>query len=674
MGVKTMALMRMRESICLPANYYTDVTQTVPEAIRESMNKAHGAARLTESTDTAILVKELYKLKESGMSPVIIDKVVKKLQESGVSNERKIYRVPVGRFNNINGNKRRYTEALWNNVMNNQTSAWQGLCGLADHPAEDSDPGSFKNSSIVWLGMEIDQPNNLVYGIGTFVGDYGHLAQEIIESGGRVGFSSSGFGELMGDGETVNPDTFQIERLADVVLNPSQEVYGDMSMQAQNIEYNKSQAVQESMSAILRNKTNPIKENTNMDATNTSSALSKAEQKALRGHINNFLQESSKIENPLKRLSELNDILEIINEGKFSDLEADIVTKLEETRATIEADINAAHEMKETLGIDSIEGMGTAAAKLAETSTLLADQVTDYKTLCEGLTERNKQLSKELKKVQLSTNFREAKAEKASFEKNQDIVAQEAALDALTEELMDNRKIAAREIALLKEANAKYKKGSAELERKNSILETKLSEANKVLANNAKLREGKISISAAEKADMETIKSENETLKGMLERHQTKNRNLQEKIADLTAELAAEKEKFVEMTTSNYHVQPRYTERVSKHFNWKENNGIDIENYWTDLTSRYGENILPYEAKIRDAKTLREAQQAFLKVLPMVDSNCGAARSATFHEGGAQAEERMRILENSGMQVDTANDIDRVNQQALERMAMFGMK
>jgi hypothetical protein len=220
--------------------------------------------------------------------------------------------------------------------MNNQEDAWKGLCGLADHPTDDADPGSFKNSSIVWLGMDIDKENNLVYGIGTFVGPYGHLAQEIIDAGGRVGFSSSGFGELEADGETVNPDTYQIERLADVVLNPSQSVYGVINNETNlgNIEYTKKTVVNESVETPTENR---IQENTHMDAENgVKSALQKAEEKELRRLVNKYLKENLEIINPCKQLEDLQTIMGYIKEGQLTDLEADVETRLAEAQKKIE--------------------------------------------------------------------------------------------------------------------------------------------------------------------------------------------------------------------------------------------------------------------------------------------------------------------------------------------------
>ena len=351
-------MLHLRETLTMPNNYYTDITDSASSSIKESMNAkiteynaTRGKSKMLETLTTRQITKAL---REAKIEDAIVQKVVNKLKEGGVDvNKQRIYRVPVARINppgTVNGNHRRYPAKLWENVMNNQEDAWKGLCGLADHPTDDADPGSFKNSSIVWLGMDIDLENNLVYGIGTFVGPYGHLAQEIIDAGGRVGFSSSGFGELEADGETVNPDTYQIERLADVVLNPSQSVYGVINNETNlgNIEYTKKTVVKESVETPIENR---IQENNHMDAENgVKSALQKAEEKELRRLVNKYLKENLEIINPCKQLEDLQTIMGYIKEGQLTDLEADVETRLAEAKKKIEEaverDTNA--KMQET--------------------------------------------------------------------------------------------------------------------------------------------------------------------------------------------------------------------------------------------------------------------------------------------------------------------------------------
>lgn len=337
-------MLHLRETLTMPNNYYTDITDSASSSIKESMNAkiteynaTRGKSKMLETLTTRQITKAL---REAKIEDAIVQKVVNKLKEGGVDvNKQRIYRVPVARINppgTVNGNHRRYPAKLWENVMNNQEDAWKGLCGLADHPTDDADPGSFKNSSIVWLGMDIDKENNLVYGIGTFVGPYGHLAQEIIDAGGRVGFSSSGFGELEADGETVNPDTYQIERLADVVLNPSQSVYGVINNETNlgNIEYTKKTVVKESVETPIENR---IQENNHMDAENgVKSALQKAEEKELRRLVNKYLKENLEIINPCKQLEDLQTIMGYIKEGQLTDLEADVETRLAEAKKKIE--------------------------------------------------------------------------------------------------------------------------------------------------------------------------------------------------------------------------------------------------------------------------------------------------------------------------------------------------
>lgn len=351
-------MLHLRETLTMPANFYQDITDQVPETKKASMNEAitqelskvkHGKSKMLESVSND---KYLSLLKEAKYTDSIVERVVAKLREGGVDvGKQRIYRVPVARINppgTVNGNHRRYPKELWENVMNNQETAWKGLCGLADHPTDDSDPGSFKNSSIVWLGMELDVPNNLVYGIGSFVGPYGHLAQEIIDAGGRVGFSSSGFGELMNDGETVNPETYQIERLADVVLNPSQSVYGVINDETNlgNIEYTKKTVVKESVETTNENR---IQENTNMETkeAGVKSVLATIEEKELRKRINKLLNENVEIVNPVQQLKDLNTIMGYIKEGQLTDLEAGIEEKLAETQKKIEEMVEFGLKMKE---------------------------------------------------------------------------------------------------------------------------------------------------------------------------------------------------------------------------------------------------------------------------------------------------------------------------------------
>lgn len=814
-------MLHLRETLTMPNSYYTDITDSASSSIKESMNAkiieynaSRGKSKMLETLSTRQVTKAL---REAKIEDAIVQKVVNKLKEGGVDvNKQRIYRVPVARINppgTVNGNHRRYPAKLWENVMNNQEDAWKGLCGLADHPTDDADPGSFKNSSIVWLGMDIDKENNLVYGIGTFVGPYGHLAQEIIDAGGRVGFSSSGFGELEADGETVNPDTYQIERLADVVLNPSQSVYGVINNETNlgNIEYTKKTVVNESVEIPTENR---IQENTHMDAENgVKSALQKAEEKELRRLVNKYLKENLEIINPCKQLEDLQTIMGYIKEGQLTDLEADVETRLAEAQKKIEEaverdtnakmkettvtvtedapqteitvqsngdtvvkvdeepveepgpslvaddavvapeeipetttvdtevipensdanitvgdpdvdatidtaaneatgeddlfeskltpeqakairehveaflnkdhsaenplsvieesneilalvkesglkdleetvasrisdlqlklneDIEEAHKMKMDLQASSVSEVNESAKSIMKSGKLLVEQVQDYKELCGAIMKRNQQIMNEHNALKAKLELAEATNESNDIAKNSTIVTLSEQVKQLKENFDDLDEKAGAKVLEMQEALAKankeletYKEGNAKLEKANGILKTQLKEAEDKLdkaadeildlresvkaagEKKAKLNESMIagSVNVAEYAAM---KEENDALRAALATF--KEKEAQPAKLDMTQlDEAAQREIRILRREVNT-LKGRLGESVDNYVKSMEGN---VVSYYNDLEARYGEAIKPYKSSFLKARSLREAQRMFMAVARELES------------------------------------------------------
>ena len=227
---------RLVEKCSFPRSLYKDVTneskyQPLVESFKQIMVSSKKKP-LREATKTEVLRKILREstlLKESELDPSVADSIVQDLMSQGLNVDFQLWQFPISKINtkeepNLNG--RVYGLDLWKNVIENQKEIWKGGTGLANHPADDDD-GDFMNQSIVWLDAFIDEEAGIVYGIGSFVGLGGDLALQIIARGGRIGFSSSGYGDFLADGITVDPNDYEIERLADLVLNPSQGVYGD---------------------------------------------------------------------------------------------------------------------------------------------------------------------------------------------------------------------------------------------------------------------------------------------------------------------------------------------------------------------------------------------------------------------------------------------------------------
>lgn len=195
------------------AKGYEKVTESAHRLFVE-LNKE----KLTESSQ-----KAYSRLQEGISDSRVLNNCVAELKEQGLT-VPVLWKFPVSRVNTVdepNINGRVYEDSLWENVLNNQRQIWVGQTGLANHPTDD---GDVMNQSVVWL--DAIKEDGIIYGVGALVGDGGKLMEQIMSVGGKCGFSTAGYGEVLENG-IVDPNTYEIERLADWVLNPSQGVYGN---------------------------------------------------------------------------------------------------------------------------------------------------------------------------------------------------------------------------------------------------------------------------------------------------------------------------------------------------------------------------------------------------------------------------------------------------------------
>lgn len=673
-------LVRMRESLWMPNSSYKLLKENeIPENLKESLSSIKNR-RFTESDNEGALKIAIKKLSESTSleEKNIFDKVIKKLKEEGASSEKKLWKFPVSRFGNLNGNGRIYSESLWQNVINNQRDTWQGGCGLADHPLSDDDPGQFKTSAIVWLDMIIDSANKLIWAIGTFVGEYGRLAQEIIEAGGRIGFSSSGFGELLPDGQTVDPDSYIIERVADIVTNPSQSVYGDISSEQSynpgNIEYNKQ--TRESLenspkSKILERKEQNMKVNAvNMDTevnnsnvkieesnSNVGSAnhLSKIEKKVIEKQVESMINDTDNLANPMEKLSEVNDLLKLVRDSNDEELYNKVHEKLEKTHAELTELVESATKLSSEFG--DLNDLSENTKKNILTGVLLNDQVSDYKELCEALTARNRALAKENNILKSKLALRDH-----HITKSQELAEN---TNLTNEKLIRNLKEKCESVSNSlhdeKRMNISLMKGNRKLESDNGVLKTKINSLNKLLKT--------------AKSHIDNLKESNKELLESNNNYKSKIIRLQSSLKESEFNLKMEQDKFQEykeMNRPKYEFKPNKIDTVSKFLNLRENAGLEVENYWNDLVSQYGDNILPFERQIRGAKTYREAFSAFMKYLPRIDESAAAAKEATMDEGIGTFRERQEMLSDAGAET-MPSDIDEINKIELEKMKKMGL-
>lgn len=201
------------------------------------------------------------------------------LVESSNGNQYKslaiVRNVPVTKFTE-NANGRVYPKQLWENVVRNKLA--EGTYCLADHPVGDND-GSVKDIVGVWRNFKLKEDRGVadLY----LVGKLGQHFLETLEAGGSNGLSSVGFGELQEDEKTVDPESYELLRLSDWVLSPSQGVYA----KADNIDYNSINRLTESEKHTNKKERNIIMEDTitNLTIRNNIKQAFKESDNALKG-------------------------------------------------------------------------------------------------------------------------------------------------------------------------------------------------------------------------------------------------------------------------------------------------------------------------------------------------------------------------------------------------------
>lgn len=627
-------------------------------------------------------------LKESAKSikAKLEESKVRRIQENA-NGDIDIWKFPISRINrapdSLNLNGRAYERPLWLNVMNNQRDKWQGLCGLSDHP---QDEGSFKDSTICWLDMDVPEDEDVVYGYGCFVGPTnGQTAYDIVNCGGRIGFSSSGFGELESDGMTVNPDTYEIERLADVVLNPSQGVFGTSGCKSfegdptkpASIEFTKQKPVavvtesvenkmDESTPATPKSKI--LKEgNVNMVADASKKIdMTPLEEKAWRSYVEKFFEDSQNIKNPTKRLAEMTEILGYFDSGLAPDLKEKLENKIVEERERLETLVEDAITAKEATGGLSVNEIVEGAKTLATQGATLKKTVEDYEIVVKGLQEKNRTLEKEKRVLETKLAMKNNKL-KSVVETNEKITeTTKKQFEAIN--TSKNEKDA--KIAELIETNKKVMKSNEKLDSKCREIYNKYIEAkNRAVELEVKAK-NTIKESSSKDNVVKGLNEQIDTLTSIIERFKIKNGQLVEALEKANETINALNEE--KQADVNAIVKP-FHERVQGVFNFRENCGIEIESYWKDQYAKFGEAILPFERKIHGAKTLREAQAEFLKAFPQISDNLRAYEEA-YDPIGFNDKANAERLSEFGIKKRSEMTKEELNERAAETKKMFGMK
>jgi myosin heavy subunit len=504
---------------------------------------------------------------------------------------KQVWRVPVSRYDWKNANGRIYGKDLWENVISSQKETWQGGHGLSDHPLQEDD-GSFKDVSVVWLNMGLNEDTKTVWAECIFVGN-GKLAEEVMEAGGKVGFSSSGFGELMEDGITVNPKTYLIERVADIVLNPSQNVFGEAGMKVSR----------ESVS--VSNKDTKLTETTvettkKEEKTMSENKLSKMEERKFREDVSIYLTEAERTKDLQDRLSNLNEVLSYFEGVDMPELKTQIEDKVSETKKLIEKAVKEFSDIEETFGTSEAQALKEGIKNIAVDTKLFKRDAEEWKRIAIGLQEEVKKRDAIIESLPTAEAYKTA----MNFSRRLKEIAKDKETELLNEiELRDN--------AIGKAKNAQGK-----------LINEIKSLKDEKLELNEKLQYT-LSVTKNLKNKIEEIKSER------IDAENTRKRALQEKNRIVIAPQKKYNTSFEEFSESG-----------------------EVADYYADLEERHGKKILPYKDMILGRKTLGEAMNVYVKALAEMDS--GSVRKT---DSGIDQDRSRMVESQTGIKIKKSRDL-----------------
>ena len=511
------------------------------------------------SSDSAYIKKaEPVSLKEA------LQKLPLELRESA-GDSAESWWVPISYYEKLNKNNRNYGKKLWENVRDKQRDTWLGSACLGDHPGKESD-GDPKNICGVWLDMKLGESSpdgsGIVYGLLCPCGRLGEDLTDYLRKGGRVGTSSSGYGRLLSDGVTVDPDNYLIERLADWVLNPSQGTYFKYEKTTNGV-VNACDSVRESVELPIQNE----KQGERKIMTN----FSKLEEKSFRKNMELFLEDADKIKDPQRKLSEFEEIESFFEEGMCPDLKERVEAKIAEQKAYIQKALQEKEIMIEEFGISGTEDLKEKLTKISEDVDAAKADAQDWRAISEKLQEKLVEATKTIS---------------------------ERPTDAFVE--YQNLKIE----RLLKEAKEKDLLN----EKVNKKLETAVKsfeESKKSLADTTEKYEKVLQEQRAE------ILKKNQALKESEKKYRKLAKCLEESenLFDEYTRVLEEK------STPVYKMSP--ADKIAQHVNLRESQAVD--NYYRKLVTQYGSGVKKFEESLRSCKTLEDAKSTFIrKVFPLL--------------------------------------------------------
>lgn len=266
----------------------------------------------THLVETTQIKPEDYKKKDSLTESEQTITISEGTEQKKEYHAKAVYSFPISRPNQENLNGRVYNNKLWENTITRLKEI--STFGLMDHPQNE---GSTKDIWCVWRNLRFSESKETIVADAYLIGDYGKQILEILEAGGNIGLSTSGFGEFLEDKKTIDPESFELERVADFVFNPSYEVFGT---QADKVTNESVDLKQESVEKDKKIKTIEIEESTKVKTTKQEDFITKS----FRLNIASSFKNARQLEDVQERLDTYTELLTYFDEGIAEDLREEI--------------------------------------------------------------------------------------------------------------------------------------------------------------------------------------------------------------------------------------------------------------------------------------------------------------------------------------------------------------
>ena len=604
--------------------------------------------KLTRFVESCMVGKGYIKEATSQELQESLKRQTTRLTES-VNSESGGWWVPISFYNKLNGNNRNYNKKLWENVINNQRDVYAGSSMLLDHPQGDSD-GSPRDICGVWLDAKLDPPGRdgigLVYGLLVPCGRNGEDLKDCLKKGLRIGTSSSGFGQLMSDGVTVDPDTYQIERLADWVLNPSQQTFFSYDEGCNSIEDRSIREATEEKSNIMNE--NIIKENTMKD-----SKIAKLEEKKFRRDMESFLESANNIKDPQERLEEFKEIRSYLEDGACPDLRERIEKKIAEEEKAIKDALQDSVTLKEKFGISSADDLAEKLTRLTEDAKVIESESQQWKSIAEKLQEKYTETKKNLE-ARPTNEFVEA-LQDSNAKLNEKITLQNKKAYEVVAKLTEACKSLQKEVEDLK----------AEKETLNESINSLQSTSDLAKKADTMNQRSYIELQEAYKASEEEnqkltkiVESQREALEDYKSRLTEAIASVKESRFNLRKQKRQSSELRESLESAERSLRQKQKIEEAEELDERREAMTPVELYYESLYEQYGREILPFKKRLLECANIVDAKQVFYsKVLQNMRESKSIDRDRIPQSLAITPEQRKEAM---NLNCETPDSIDRM--------------